>query len=131
MAFTPFNAVLGIRQGRMDPNGFVPTTGDYAYVLGSDLSGEMYDFNIGDYSEVNQDIDLTEVNFIRAQVKLRNALEIPQGVNWEASITVGGEKKTTMKIKPGRSRDRSDMAANVSKLTGVYIVGLRLELIAD
>ena len=131
MAFTPFNAVLGTRQGRLDPKGFMPTTGEYAYVLGSDLSGEMYDFNIGDYSEVTQDIDLSEVNFIRAQIRLRNALEIPQGVNWEASIAIDGEKKTTMKIKLRRTRDRSDMAANVSKLTGVHTVGLRLELITD
>jgi len=129
MAFTPFNAALGTRQGRLEPVGFEPTSGDFAFVLGSDREGDIHDFEVGDRAEVQQDVDLTGENFVRAQIRLRNATAVPAGVNWEASITVGGAKKASMLLSPGRTRDRADMAANVSKLTGVHTVGLRLELV--
>ena len=129
MAFTPFNAALGTRQGRLEPVGFEPTSGDFAFVLGSDRGGDVHDFEIGDQAEVQQDVDLTSENFVRANIRLRNATVVPAGVDWEASITVGGVKKARMLLAPGRTRDRADMAANVSKLTGVHTVGLRLELV--
>jgi len=129
MAFTPFDAALGTRQGRLAPGGFEPTSGDFAFVLGSDQVGDIHDFEVGDHAEVQQDVDVTSENFIRASVRLRNAVSVPAGVNWEASITVSGVKKTTMLLSPGRTRDRADMAANVSKLSGVQTVGLRLELV--
>lgn len=129
MAFTPFHAALGTRQGRLTPVGFQPTSGDFAFVLGSDSEGDVHDFAIGDHAEVQQAADLTSENFVRARVRLRNATVVPAGVNWEASITVGGVKKATMLLAPSRSRDRADMAANVSKLSGIHTVGLRLELV--
>jgi len=129
MAFTPFDAALGTRQGRLAPVGFEPTSGDFAFVLGSDRAGDIHDFEIGDHAEVQQDVDVTSDNFIRASIRLRNPGAVPAGVNWEASITVGGVKKTSMLLAPGRTRDRVDMAANVSKLSGVQTVGLRLELV--
>jgi len=129
MAFTPFNAALGTRQGRLEPLGFEPTSGDFAFVLGSDVPGHIHDFELGDHAEVQQTVDLTAENFVRARIRLRNASALPAGVNWEASITVGGVKKSRMLLEPSRSRDRADMAANVSKLSGAHTVGLRLELV--
>ena len=130
MAFSPFDAALGTRQGRLAPIGFDPTSGDFAFVLGSDTPGDIHDFETGDGAEVRQSVDLTGENFIRAQVRLRNAETIPAGVKWEASIRIDGAKKAAMLIAPGRSRDRADMAANVSKLSGVHTVSVRLELVA-
>ena len=104
MAFTPFDAALGTRQGRLEPAGFEPTSGDFAFVLGSDVPGHEHDFEIGDFAEVQQAVDLTSENFIRA-------------------------RKASMVAAAGRTRDRADMAANVSKLSGVHTVGLRLELV--
>lgn len=129
MAFTPFDAAIGTRQGRLEPVGFEPTSGDFAFALGSDVPGHLHDFDIGDFSEVRQSVDLTSENFVRARIRLRNADVVPAGVNWEASITIGGTKKASMLLPLGRERDRADMAANVSKLTGLHTVGLRLELV--
>ena len=47
----------------------------------------------------------------------------------EASIVVDGTKRATATAKPGRSRTLTDLAANVSKLSGVHQVGVRLELV--
>lgn len=129
MAFTPFDAALGTRQGRLEPADFEPTSGDFAFVLGSDVPGHEHDFEVGDFAEAQQAVDLTSENFIRARVRLRNSSVLPAGVTWEASITVGGVKKASMVASAGRTRDRADMAANVSKLSGVHTVGLRLELV--
>lgn len=130
MAFTPFDAAMGSRQGRIRPAGFDPTSGEYAFVLGSDATRHLHDFEIGDHAETQQNVDLTGQNLVRAKIRMRNAPEIPAGVNWEASITIDGTRQTAMLLRPGRTRDRADMAANVSKLSGVHLVGLRLELVA-
>lgn len=130
MAFTAFNAALGAQQGRLQPAGFVPTSGDFAFVLGSDAPGDVHDLEVGDRAEVQQSVDLTAENFVRARLRLRNAGAVPAGVNWEASITIDGAKQASMLLAPDRTRDRADMAANVSKLSGVHTVGLQLELVA-
>ena len=129
MAFTPFDMEMGKRQGRLVPSGWTPSSGEHAFVLGSDLPGHMHRLEVGDHCEVFQDMDFTGVNFIRARLRLRNASSLPVGLNWEASILVDGVKKATMTVEPGRTRDRADMAANVSKLTGTHSVAVRLELI--
>jgi len=130
MAFTPFDAALGTRQGRIAPVGFTPTSGDFAFVLGSDVDGDVHDFEIGDHAEVQQSVDVTAENFIRARLRLRSPAQLPAGVAWQAAITIDGVPASTMLLASGRSRDRADMAANVSKLTGNHVVGLRLELVA-
>jgi len=130
MAFTPFDTALGTRQGRISPVGFTPTSGDFAFVLGSDADGDVHDFEIGDHAEVQQSVDVSAENFIRARLRLRNPSQLPAGVGWQASITIDGAPGATMLLADGRSRDRADMAANVSKLTGNHVVGLRLELVA-
>lgn len=130
MAFTPFDTALGTRQGRISPVGFVPTSGDFAFVLGSDADGDVHDFEIGDYAEVQQSVDVSAENFIRARLRLRNPAQLPSGIGWQASITIDGAPRVTMLLGEGRTRDRADMAANVSKLTGNHDVGLRLELVA-
>jgi hypothetical protein len=129
MAFTPFDMEMGARQGRLKPSGWTPTSGEYAFVLGSNLPGHIHRLEAGDHCEVSQEMDLTGVNFIRARLRLRNASFLPAGLNWEASILVDGMKKATMTVEPGKTRDRADMAANVSKLTGMHSVAVRLELI--
>jgi hypothetical protein len=40
----------------------------------------------------------------------------------------GGERASTL-LEPGRTRDRVDLAANVSKLAGAHELAFRLELV--
>ena len=130
MAFSPFDMEMGARQGRLKPAGWTPPSGEHAFILGSDLPGYLHRLEAGDHTEVSQDVDLTGVNFIRARLRLRNVQALPAGLNWEASIAVDGVKQTSMTVEPGRTRDREDMAANVSKLTGAHQVSVRLELVS-
>ena len=55
---------------------------------------------------------------------------VPAGLAWEASVVVDGVKRSRMTCAPGRTRSITDLAANVSKLTGTHDVGVRLELVA-
>lgn len=41
MALTAWNRELGTTQGRVQPLGFVPPQGEFAFVLGRDLPGLM------------------------------------------------------------------------------------------
>jgi hypothetical protein len=67
---------------------------------------------------------------VRALLRLSVPASTPAGLSWEASITVDGAKLATMRAKPGRERLVTDLAANVSKLSGVHTVGVRLELVS-
>jgi hypothetical protein len=124
-----FDRSLGIRQGRITPDGFEQTD-DFAFVLGSDDPGYLGNLDPGDYAEVSQSVDLTGVNFIRARLRLRTPEGMPSDRDWEASILIGGSKEATMVSPAGETRDRNDMAANVSKLAGFHTVAFRVELIA-
>ena len=45
------------------------------------------------------------------------------------NFVVDGAKLATATAKPGRTRTLTDLAANVSKLSGVHQIGVRLELV--
>jgi hypothetical protein len=72
---------------------------------------------------------LTGVALMRALVRLRVPASTPAGLTWEASLIVDGAKQARVRASPGRERLVTDLAANVSKLTGVHTIGVRLELV--
>ena len=76
-----------------------------------------------------QDIDLTDVDLVRADMTLRTPDDVPDGWSWRASITIDGQVYARILGWPGRTRAIPDIAANVSKLTGVHEVAIRLDLI--
>ena len=127
--FTAFDIDLGRTQGRLQPEGFSPVTGQNAFVLGSDEPGHLHLLNPGDHSEVAQDMDCTGIDFVRARLRLRTPATMPTGMFWEASLLVDGVKQSSMVLDAGGKRDRADMAANVSKLSGTHQVAFRLELL--
>jgi hypothetical protein len=127
MALTAFTSRLGRGQGRLlTPKA---TGGDYAFVLGDTEQGRFFELAPGDHAEVSQSTDVTGVMFVRALLRLSVPASTPVGLAWEASITVDGAKLARMRAKPGRERLVTDLAANVSKLSGVHTVGVRLELV--
>ena len=69
------------------------------------------------------------VMLVRALLRLRVPASTPPGLAWEASIIVDGTKLASMRAKPGRERLVTDLAANVSKLSGLHTTGVRLELV--
>lgn len=129
MELTAFDRRLGLGQGRIVPAGAVPASGDFVFVLGDDAPGHRYALAPGDHAEVVQDVDLTGVDLVRARLRLRVPAGVPDGLAWEASIVVDGEKRAGATARPGRERVLTDLAANVSKLAGVHVAGVRLELV--
>jgi hypothetical protein len=128
MALTAFTSRLGLGQGRLaTPKA---TSSNHAFVLGDDESGHFFELAPGDHAEVTQEADLTGVMLVRALLRLRVPSSTPLGFAWEASIVVDGIKLTAMRAKTGRDRLVTDLAANVSKLSGRHSIGVRLELVS-
>jgi len=129
MELDAFTSRLGLGQGRIRPASLAPGSARYAIVLGEDEPGRFFDLAVGDRAEVVQDTDLTGIDLVRAHLGLRVPASVPEGFAWEASIVVDGVKQATATARPGRSRRVTDLAANVSKLSGMHTVGVRLELV--
>ncbi|PIE63850.1 MAG: hypothetical protein CSA24_03450 [Deltaproteobacteria bacterium] len=78
-----------------------------------------------------QDTDLTSVDLVRAWMRLRVPASLESGLAWEAAITVDGNKAARATCPAGHERVLTDLAANVSKVSGVHQVGVRLELVVS
>lgn len=129
MARTAFDARLGASQGRLAAgDGSLAPSGDYVFVLGDAEAGRFHELASGDHVEVRQEVDLTDADFVRAQLRLRVPESTPPGWRWVASIRVGGSPLARATCAPGRERVLTDLAANVSKLAGLHEVAVRLAL---
>ncbi len=130
MALTAWNRELGGTQGRIQPSGFTPPEGTFAFVLGRDLPGLGQKLNLGDFVEVKQTADFGDATLVRLRARLRPPDSVPAGVAWRASLRIDGVARASALLEPGRTRDRLDLAANVSKLSGNHELGFRLEVVA-
>ena len=70
-----------------------------------------------------------DINLARLRANMRPPSSVPAGVAWKASLRIDGVERASTLLDPGRTRDRIDLAANVSKLTGDHELGFRLELV--
>jgi hypothetical protein len=130
VALTAWERELGETQGRIEPSGFTPPEGTFAFVLGRDLPGLMQMLEIGDFVEVSQNADFGDANLVRVRARMRPPASAPSGVAWKAALRVDGIERASSLLEPGRMRDRVDLAANVSKLSGNHALAFRLELVA-
>ncbi len=128
MELDAFTSRLGLGQGRIQPHGAIAPSGDHVFVLGEDEPGR-FELGAGDRAEVVQDTDLTAVDLVRAWLRLRVPAGLVAGLAWEVSITVDGARAARATCPAGRERVLTDLAANVSKLSGTHQVGVRLELV--
>ena len=128
MELDAFRSRLGTGQGRIVPANAAPVSGEHLFVLGDDQPGRIFELVPGDRAEVVQAVDLTGVDLVRAHLELRVPESLPAGLAWEASLVVDGTPMARATCPPGRSRRIDDLAANVSKLSGVHQVGVRLQL---
>lgn len=65
---TWFDRQGGAQQGRIAPTGVDPATGTYSFVLGSDGDTELATLSDGDYTEIQQTVDLTDIDIIEASI---------------------------------------------------------------
>ncbi len=122
MALDFFSYKLGISQGRME----TPDGEDYVFILGDAERGDYGYFKQGDYAEIVQETDLTDLDFVRTEVVIDVPDEIPDTYYWEVAIVVDSIIHSSVLCDAGRVRRITDLAANVSKMTGVHEVGVRL-----
>ena len=130
MALTAWNRELGTTQGRVDPQGFTPPQGEFVFILGRDLPGLVQRLEVGDFVEVKQTANFGDTKLVRLRARMRPPASVPAGVAWKASLRIDGGERASALLVPGRTRDRVDLAANVSKLLGDHELGFRLELVA-
>ncbi|MFH0899099.1 MAG: hypothetical protein V2A73_00575 [Pseudomonadota bacterium] len=129
MELDAFRSRLGIGQGRILPASTPVVSGQHVFVLGDEEPGRRFDLGAGDHAEAVQDVDLTGVDLVRAGLRLRIPADVPDGLAWEAAIVIDGTKYASVTGRPGKERQITDLAANVSKLVGVHTIGVRLELV--
>jgi hypothetical protein len=124
-SFDAFSARLGLSQGRIEEE-----TEDHVFVLGDIEPGYFHDLEPGDRAEVVQETDLTDIHLVRTGLKMSVPENLPSSLTWEVSIIVDGTKRARATCPSGRAREITDLAANVSKMSGVHSVGVRLQLVA-
>lgn len=124
MELDAFRSRLGEGQGRIET-----LAGEASFVLGDLEPGRLFDLQLGDYAEVLQATDLTGATLVRARCTLFVPASLPANLAWEASILVDGAKLAWATCGAGRSRELTDLAANVSKLAGIHEVAVRLTLV--
>lgn len=112
---TPFDADLGTYQGRIARAG--APEGSYVYELGHALPGVVRSFADGDEHTVTQTGSLAGKTLFRVTVDIRPPAEVPVGMSWTFSLTIGAQT-LEIPIGPGRTRRRADLAMNVVALAG-------------
>jgi hypothetical protein len=130
VALTAWNRELGTTQGRIAPVAFTPPEGTFAFVLGRDLPRLTQKLEVGDFVEVKQTADFGDAQIVRFRARMRPPETVPAGIAWKASLRIDGSERASALLVPGRMRDRVDLAANVSQLTGDHELAFRLAVVA-
>jgi hypothetical protein len=128
MELDAFTSRLGLGQGRLLLDVM---EGRPAFVLGESEPGRLFELIRGDHAQVVQETDLCGVDFVRTKLVLSVPQSLPSDFAWEASLIVDGHKLARARARTGQQRTLVDLAANVSKQTGLHEVGVRLELVED
>lgn len=121
MPLDAFTARLGIDSGRLERDGGT------LFVLGSLSPGRVHDLEPGDYVEIAQRADLTLVDLVRVRATLRLPA-MPSDRAWTLTIQVDGGARASIGGWAGRTREITDLAADVSVLRGEHEVAVRLAL---
>ncbi len=130
MALSPFDHLLGIEQGRIEPQGVVPADGDFVFCLGADDQEIEFDLNAGDFVQVAQTADFDTTKIVKATIRTRAPLPaLPAGLDWKLSLLIDGVERMSQLIlaDDDLTRDRV-IAANVSQLAGDHELAYRLTL---
>ena len=120
---TAFNYKLGRGQGRLAKG-----EREYVFVLGEANPLNRYHLKAGDKAEVIQETDLTDVKVLRTHLIMMSPDALPPDLVWRVSLIVDGVEHSTITCPPGRTRETTDLAANVSKINGIHQVGIKLQL---
>lgn len=132
MAVSPWQAGFGTTQGQIQPSGWQPPEGTYAFCLGSDIPNFTAWLAAGDYIEIAQACTpAAGAKYLRPKLRIRGPTSMPMGAVWTFTIRVDGVARWSHTIAPGRLRDLADVAINVGNIAaGDHTFAFRLELTA-
>ncbi len=117
-----FEVSLGTHQGRIDtPDGPV-------FVLGDSGSGQKYQLEVGDFVELEQQADLTDVDLVGVEGEILVLNSLPSDLTWEIALRIDGQTLASLRCGPGRTRSLRDLAAPCFRMQGPRLVTLRLSL---
>lgn len=119
--------IAGHRAGRIQPTGWTPPDGDWCFLIGSESADVEDDVEIGDIFGVEQEVFLGDVRTLSFAMKLRNTPD--PAIDFKASLNIGGSEVWSEQIAHGETREYVRRTVNVSHLTGVQVVSLRLEAV--
>ncbi len=127
---TAFDRLLGDTQGRIDPRNATAAQGDFVFALGSDTTGVKYTFNLNDNALLQQQADVTGVNFIRFSATLRPPKTMPAGTKWQLQWGLDGTVHGYRDLVPGRTLYIRDGVISTTGLSGNHNIRFRLKLVA-
>lgn len=125
MELDAFRSELGETQGRLSTQG-----GEHVFVLGDAAGGRSTELSPGDFAELAQDVDVTDIDFVRVWLRLRVPADVPPGLAWVAAVMVDDRVVARATARAGDTRDLTDLLGNVSKLAGTHRIAVRLELVS-
>lgn len=124
---TPWEARLGVSQGRIQPHGATPSDGSWLFVLGDDQEGRTADLDVDDFVAVSQDVDLTGIDVVNlGQAEFRFTDPSPAGGTWELELLVGGSTIESIPLIGDLSL--TGVGIDVHAFSGVQTVMVRLAL---
>jgi len=128
--FGPFLAAIARGHGgRIQPENWTTPDADYVMCLGSDVPGHFGKFNHEDRIDVSQEVDFETGLIVRCSARIRGPSAMPSGASWWARLLLDGVEFARRKIEAGRTRDLSDMGANLTHLNpGTHVLTFRLQL---
>jgi hypothetical protein len=126
-----FTRLVGDRQGRVRSINWPPADGEWDFVLGSDLIGEDFDLDAGDYAEVAQTADFGATEVVTFRGQLRGPRTMLSGYAWEFSVRIDGTARAVRRFGAEQVIDLSAMTVCVKDLApGDHTLSYRLELVA-
>jgi hypothetical protein len=125
---TPLKMSPGVLSGRV-----VNIDGEASFVLGLLQSLELEQMTTGDYVEISQDVDLTDLDMIELDCSVigrsHPGLVLPAVYRWDAKIIVDGDVIAQRTIDFSDDKTWNDFRGPVRRNTGTVAIKIRLELI--
>lgn len=126
-----FDKEFGVNQGRIDPTGYIPPDGAFAWTLGHDQAEQFENLSAGDWFEVKQIGDFDTVNIVRVQMNTRGPQSMPAGLRWKASLRIDGVERASAFLDSSRRERQFKLAANVSQIApGDHELAFRIEVVS-
>lgn len=124
-AATPFDRFPGTSSARIRPAAGA-IAGEFSFCLGSDRPDEAYDLATGDHAFIQQAVNVTTLAYIRFVARLRGPRQGPS--RWLLTWRVDGVVQGSRRVPVGRTTQVTDAVFDVSQLTGVHTLEVRLEV---